>query len=235
MRANTPKVWVTWGGGKKNYSIPPAGNRLRAIMKNISIAPGHTIGDWQALDLSDKRYSPAWEKAIGILEARIRGRFIEPVNQLLACEKDISPKERKYGFSIMAILCLLVESLQSFFEGKGNTQGISKSVFTRFFTENEPFKSRYKVTPDLAVHLYYHLRCGILHQAEVTGGSRLRSIGPTFRMTNGKLIINRTKFANAVFQIFDDYLKNLKADTPEGVALRINLEKKFTQIIANCS
>lgn len=205
------------------------------IMKNVSIAPGYTVGDWLALDLTLKEYGPEWEKAIGILEARIRGRFIEPINQLLDAEKDISPKDRKYGFSIMAILCLLIETLQSFFEGKGHTQGISKAIFIRFFTDNEPFKSRYKVTPDLASHMYYHLRCGILHQAEVTGGSRLRSIGPTFRMENGKLIINRTKFANAIFQTFEDYLKNLREGTPAGAAFRGNLEKKFTQIIANCS
>jgi hypothetical protein len=203
-------------------------------MKNVMIAQGVSVGDWENLDLSDKKFSPAWEEAVGIFEKRIQGRFLEPIRKLLESEADVPPKDRKYGFAIMAILCLLIESLQSFMEGKGHTQGISKEVFVRFFTENEPFKTKYKVTPEIAAKIFYHVRCGILHQAEVTGGARLRSVSATIKEVNGKLIINRTKFANGVFQVFDAYVRNLKAESQEGEILRGNLEKKFAQIIANC-
>jgi hypothetical protein len=203
-------------------------------MKNVMIAHGITVGDWLRLDLSDNTYGEPWAEAIRILELRIEGRFLEPIRQLLKSEEDRPPKDRKYGFSIMAILCLLIETLQSFIEGKGHTQGKSKEMFIRFFTEDEPFKTKMKVTPEVATKIFYEIRCGILHQAEITGGSRLRCVGPTIKEVNGKLIINRTKFANGVGQAFELYVRSLREDTERGRMLRSNLEKKFAQVVANC-
>lgn len=204
-------------------------------MKNIEIAPGVTVGDWQKLNLPSFQFSPDWEEAIRIFEKRIRFRFLKPVEYLLSVEDGIGPKERRNGFSIMAILCLLIESLQCFLEGKGHSKGISKEVFVRFLTENEPFKTKMGLTKTIAEKIFVHVRCGILHQAEITGGTRLRSVGPTVRLQGEKLILNRTKFANGIFQFFEGYLRSLRLQTDEGEKLRGNLKRKFEVIVSNCA
>jgi hypothetical protein len=202
-------------------------------MKNIKIAQGYTVGDWQALDLSSEAYNESWEKAIGIFEIRIRNRFLNPIKTLLQSEIEIDPKEKQNGFSIMAILCLLVESLQCFLEGRSHSKSLSKELFVRFLTENEPFKTKLKFTPHVAGEVFTHFRCGILHQAEITGGARLRSVGPAVREKGGKIILNRTKFANGVFQYFEAYLVRLRGRDESGSKLRGNLKRKFDSIIAN--
>lgn len=204
-------------------------------MKNIKISHGVTIGDWQKLDLSSNEFNENWDEAVKIFENRIRSRFLKPIQILLESEKDLNPKEKQNGFSIMAILCLLVESLQCFVEGRSHSKSISKDVFIRFLSENEPFKTKLKFTPEIAGLVFTHFRCGILHQAELTGGARLRSIGPAVREKGGKIIMNRTKFANGVFQYFDSYLQNLRSKNENGNKLRENLKKKFESIIQNAA
>ncbi len=140
-------------------------------MKNIKIAHGFTVGDWQALDLSSATFNECWEKAIYIFEKKIRNRFLDPISILLKSEVELNPKEKQNGFSIMAILCLLVESLQCFVEGRGHSKSISKDVFVRFLSENEPFRTKPKFTPAIAGEIFTHFRCGILHQAEITDGT----------------------------------------------------------------
>lgn len=202
-------------------------------MKNIKIAQGITVGDWQALDLSSDAYNESWEKAIRVFEIRMRNRFLIPIQALLKSEIDIDPKEKQHGFAIMAILCLLVESLQCFLEGRSHSKSISKELFVRFLSENEPFKTKLKFTPLIAGEVFTHFRCGILHQAEITGGARLRSVGPAVRAKSGKIILNRTKFANGLFQYFEAYLLRLRTRDEDGSRLRRNLKKKFDSIIAN--
>jgi hypothetical protein len=204
-------------------------------MKTIEIAPGVTVGDWMKLRLDSGNTSADWELAIQIFEKRIRYRFINPVKYLLEMENNLNPKERRNGFSIMAILCVLIESLQCFAEGKGNSKGISKEVFVRFLVENEPFKTKLKVTKDVAETIFVHVRCGILHQAEITGGTRLRAVGPAVKLKNGKLILNRTKFANGIFQFFEQYILELRKSGENGQRLRNNLKNKFETIIENCA
>ena len=132
----------------------------------------------------------------------------------------------------MAILCLLAETLQCFIDGK-NESSSSGKVFTKFFLENEPFKSRFKGNQDLANRLYKHVRCGILHQAEITGGAKLWSVGPTIKEEDGLITVNRNKFYRGVLIAFENYLANLKMDDDNGRMLRIKFERKIGFIIRN--
>ena len=197
------------------------------------IAPGVRIKDWKSLNLKNKKFSGEWEKAIGIFEKRIRERYLEPARILVETEADVPAINRRYGFSIMALLCLLGETLQCFIEGRDTSKGSTKQVFSRFLLNNEPLKTTFDGNLELAEAFYKHIRCGILHQAEITGGAKLWSIGPTIRVEHGKITVNRNKFYGAVLKVFEAYLVDLRKDNEKGMELRAHLEKKMTFIIKN--
>jgi hypothetical protein len=99
----------------------------------------------------------------------------------------------------MAIDCLLIQTQQSFREGKINTKGGAKQVFVNFLTQSNEFKNHFDAKE--AKQFYYDFRCGILHQAETMGNTLLWSVGSTLKGKNSKDVsyVNRT--------LFHDYLK----------------------------
>jgi hypothetical protein len=79
----------------------------------MQIAPGVEAKKWRALKL-DNPASPDWPEAVRILEARIHERFIDPVDHLIASEEAKPITERRFGFTVLAVDCLLVETLGAF-------------------------------------------------------------------------------------------------------------------------
>ena len=190
----------------------------------MSIAPGaprYKIADWKKLDL-DTVNSQDWCKAIKILEARIRGRYLDPVDKLIEYEEPIEPENRRFGFTILAIDCLLIETLQAFIDGEKNTYQKTKRMFVKFLTERPSFSKHFK-EKKLACRFYKDFRNGILHQAETRCGGLIWSVGPLLCNTGTGMIINRTKFHEALKAEFDSYLTDLK-DTKQG-----ELRQKFRQ------
>jgi hypothetical protein len=86
------------------------------------IAPGVDSSEWQSLQLSDPK-SPDWGRAIEIFESRSHERLIAPVDHLINTEESKPPVKRRFVFAIMAIDCLLVETLGAFLDGLENTGG----------------------------------------------------------------------------------------------------------------
>lgn len=77
----------------------------------LEIAPGYTVCCWKNLSLDpDQPNSQDWKKALEIFDARIRCRFLDPADALIAYEANYSRK--KFGFAILAIDCLVIETLQ---------------------------------------------------------------------------------------------------------------------------
>jgi hypothetical protein len=99
----------------------------------MQIAPGVDAERWQALQL-DAQARGDWAEAIRIFEARIHERFIDPVDHLIAAEEAKPPRERRFGFVVLAVDCLLVETLGAFREGLETTGGSSRATFCRFLT-----------------------------------------------------------------------------------------------------
>jgi hypothetical protein len=147
----------------------------------MQIAPGVDAARWQALNLDDAS-SRDWPKAIEILEARIHERFIDPVDHLMAAEEARPPLERRFGFVILAVDCLLVETLGAFREGLETTEGSSKATFCGFLT-TRPLLSKQFATWDVGRRFYEDFRCGILHQAEIGGESKVCRSDPCSRTT----------------------------------------------------
>ncbi len=179
-----------------------------------------TVKEWKEIDFSQE---DGWKQAFTIFEDRIRGRFLDVVENF----------ERKNGtgFAVMALDCLLIETLQQFREGEARTPDRqSGEYFRRFLTETSfgEFFDRPKAT------LFFdHIRCGILHQAEVKGSSMLQTKAEIPLVSddgNGGLLINRRKFHKKLELVFQEYVTALRKDDPPDIQLRGNLKKKMDAI-----
>lgn len=183
------------------------------------IAPGIHRDEWLKLNLDDAE-STDWNRAIEIFNARIESRYLEPVDLLIKEDEKRSPIERRYGFSIIAIDCILIETLQSFRDGLTDTRNKSKEMFRKFLTAREGFRGHFNDTQ--AERFFYDFRCGILHQAEIMGPSLLWSVGLLKgKKADGTPYINRTK----VHEILKDEVKRYSDELRE--AANSELRKHF--------
>lgn len=148
---------------------------------------------------------------------RFTERYIDPVRK----------SEAKHGFSIMAVCCLMIEALESFKQGWRSTRGKSKESFRRFFSGNQHLAEFRPLADDF----YEHVRCGILHQAETTGGWKIRRKGPLF--DDSSRHINATEFLARIDNCLDDYCKRLCDESWESEIWQ-NLRTKMEAVCLNC-
>jgi len=118
-------------------------------------------------------------------------------------------KDIDSGFLKMAISCLMIETLESFRQGKKDTKerGVGLQMFKDFFATEEKLFPGFK---DIAADFYYSIRCGILHQAETTNAWRILRKDDLLDKTNKA--INATKFVKAVEKSLDSYVDSLKTN-----------------------
>jgi hypothetical protein len=121
----------------------------------------------------------------------------------------------------------MIESLESFWQGLPNSDGEGKRVFCFFFDRNDAFADFRGHSQDF----YKHVRCGILHQAETTGGWRILRKGDL--VDHLERTINAKKFRDALETCLINYCEELKrAEWNE--AIWKNLRNKMDAIIKNC-
>ncbi|MBD8035043.1 hypothetical protein [Solibacillus merdavium] len=114
-----------------------------------------------ALDLnSDKN----WDQAIKIFRNRIEGRYLNVIDELINRKSLLED-----GFIIMALNCLLIETLLQFRDGSDETKGGNRQRYSEFLEEEFPHIFNLK----LAKKFYSDIRCGILHSAQTKGKSKL--------------------------------------------------------------
>jgi len=190
----------------------------------MEISQKFTSDDWKNLNLSIKSSPNDWTKAIEVLKDRITKRYIEPVNLLISHEKDNMCTERKFGFTIVAIVCLLIETLQAFKTGDKETIHMEEA-FVKFLTESKFLKEYF--SEELSKRFYKEYRNGILHQAQTKNGALIWSIGQKtiWIDTDNIMIINRTKLFSLLKQDFEYYLKQLASIDEKR--LRKNFIKKM--------
>jgi hypothetical protein len=189
----------------------------------MQIAPGVEATIWQGLKLDDPR-SGGWDAAVEILSARIHERYIAPVDFLVASEATKPPSDRRYGFTVLAVDCMLVETLGAFLEGLEDTEGKSKKTFCNFLRTRRLFAAEFS-SDELAEKFYKQFRCGILHQAESGGASKVWSVGPMLRVEGNAITVNRNKFHDCLKAEFQNYLSELRDS--KNSALRTNFRKKM--------
>jgi hypothetical protein len=180
------------------------------MKRNMEIAPGIKVEEWLKLKLNSND-SPDWEKAIEIFRIRIEKRYFEPVKIIIQNDSTRNPI---YGFTVLAIDCLLIETLQSFKEGWPDTYSKEKQkkVFFNFLTSTKSFKSHFD--KEKAIIFQDHYRNGILHQGEIKYNSIVTTSNKeslvSWNPTNKEMIINRKIFHDLLLKEFNNYIDQLK-------------------------
>jgi hypothetical protein len=168
---------------------------------------------WQALSPKlDAGDESAWQTAIDVFEKRINERFlscIEALDRAGTAFGSVEVDRCVPGFSIMAICCLLVESLQGFREKPpaGETEA---TYISQKFLQLPAFGGAFD---EGAAHQFLTgIRNGILHEAE-TRKWVIRKNRPANRIVaplQDGYELNRTLFCAALKTEFERYLGELR-------------------------
>lgn len=150
------------------------------------------------------------------IRERFHERYIQPFDN----------NSKKSGFIMMASACLMIEALESFWQGWRKSPN-SPLAFSQFFDRED----RFSTLRGHAQEFYAHIRCGIMHQAETTGGWHIRrDLGVLF--DSSTKTIDATVFLKEMDNSLADYCGWLKTATWES-AEWMKLRKKMKDICAN--
>ena len=164
------------------------------------------------------------DKIADFIYERHYRRYIKPFEY----EDAIFKKEYKNGFSIMANCCLLIETLESFYRGWAKSR--NELNFMKFFTRDQEFKDF--STDDIPSQFYKHIRCGILHQGETTGGWKInRSKRKMLDKANRE--INAFLFSKGLKRSLKNYRNELKSSDWDSPIWK-NLREKMRSVLKNC-
>lgn len=200
-----------------------------------------TKEDWEGV--LENSEATNWERALEIFEDRIRFRYLEAIENLQRADDRCfsQSNQRKFGFAILALACLLIETLAQFYEGlrdsdeaKDLLKQSNKIFYVGFLTGNS-YKLKEHFTNKTATLFYQTIRCGILHQAETKASSVIRfnrnektPIKPFEAQNPNGLIVYRPAFSDLVMEEFDTYCKKLRSG--ENAELREKLVRKMNFI-----
>lgn len=182
------------------------------------IAGWNTRDDWQKClrSLEDDNSADAWIKVFeDFFKPRLEMRYLSPI-AILQEHGEFSGE----GFSIMTILCSLIEFLESTYQGKSykflrkgeelgeHEYSSSKLVFISFLTSKPPFSEQFD--DDLAREFYENIRCGLLHEATTKNDWRIWAKSNDERIvSNDKKIVFRDNFEAGIRKYIDDYCVQL--------------------------
>jgi len=194
-------------------------------LNNISMSPKYRVEDWiTAKNAND------WTLSTDIFYDRIESRYLKPVRHI-ASDNEIGEFS---GFTILAIDCLIIETLNQFYNGLDETKGEHWKAFWYVFKNSPHFRPSF--SHKKAETFYGHFRCGILHQAQTKANSVVRICRPKMieevnpkKISDG-LIVDREKFHKALESEIDDYKQKLISSAPEHKTLRDNFIKKMNYI-----
>lgn len=138
-----------------------------------------TVEHWKAVTFASES---DWRTAIEIFEDRINYRYLDAINVLQASDDEHyrEHRQRRFGFSMMALDCLLIETLAQFREGLKDSDeaktllGLDNSEFYIRFLTQTSFCLKRVFDRSTAAAFYKTIRCGILHQAETKEDSKIR-------------------------------------------------------------
>lgn len=139
--------------------------------------------------------------------------------------RPIEDSSSKHGFTAIAVACLVIETLESFYQGCPDTRNVSAKMFRDFLDRDTPLK----VLAGGDDWFYKDIRCGILHQSESRGGWRVLRRGPLLdvnaRTLNATIILCRLR--SEVWQ----YAQKIQTDDQ----LWKNFCKKMDAVCKNCA
>lgn len=185
----------------------------------IHISPKYHKNDYLGLNLRQNSSQEKWNAAVEILRDRIYGRYFNQIDMLSA---DINAN----GFTIMALNCLLIETLYQFKEGKKRTPSDNKANYATFLNTEFPkdFDDQH-----IAERFYSDIRCGILHSAQTQNESRLSDCTDKATKLDGTTLIVSVSRVTQILKIYFDGYTNKLLDENE-FDLRNNFIKKMKYV-----
>lgn len=210
----------------------------RGAAGDAYISPEFTVSDWKNLDIGNSA-NPDWDRAIEIFHDRLDGRFLAPVDAVRN-HKRYAIQEYS-GFAIVAIDCLLIETLGQFYHGFDETPKprdtalnpthcTHRQFYMRFLEEISTLAPHFDTDPKRKL-FYLHFRCGILHQAQTKKKSRIRYGEPAMVAfadaadPDQGLIVDRNRLHDALIKEIADYEAILKSGA--DAQKRANFIKKM--------
>jgi hypothetical protein len=185
------------------------------------IAGLKTVDDWINLKTLLANYNDmnAWHTAYSdFYLARLKDRYLAPLTAI----KEGGTYSGE-GFSIMAIICSLIEFLESTFQGinyryrakkdraLGKFEyGGSSELFVSFLTQQTPFNRHFD--QKTAEAFYKHVRCGLLHEARTKGKWTIWGSNTTGALIedNGKeIIVYRDEFLISINTFIESFKNDL--------------------------
>lgn len=208
--------------------------------RGTKIAGELTVDDWHSLSsrlIADIENLLLWEKAFEYFLKRMDTRYLRPIRSI-----EENGKIEGEGFAVVAIVCSMIEALESFYQGKSFREGTqnhplderteyykSQTIFESFLENREPFKTQFAAL-NLATEFYKNVRCAILHEAATRGGWIIRTNTATLIEKQGDyLIVNRVLLVEAIVA----YLENYKQELFGSCALKGAFIRKFNAICAS--
>jgi gamma-glutamylcyclotransferase len=227
---------------EKNKSMP-----IESTSKNIG---GYSSYGWTSLrsDLNESYdYNDRWEKAITIFKSRIDSRYLNSLKNIPI--NDFSG----IGFSIVSIICILIETLSSFKNGMIHVQvrrpegrkkyeyKDSDEYFKNFLMESDYLCEYFNFSdgkrPEIHVDDFYrNVRSALIHESCTKEGWMINTkfspkLDPSKVFTIHNQInkqINRTKFLEIVILEFNNYYDDLKK--PNNNELRKFFARKMDHL-----
>ena len=183
----------------------------------LRVSPQYSSTDWLALSREDEN---DWPVAVKIVRDRLTGRFLRFADQCLT--------DPYSGFVVLALDCLLAETIEQFKSGATSGNGKSEKYIKRFLSgpRFQPY-----FDDEAQLHFFEDIRCGLLHQAEAKEMWLVRrGSSELLQKVDGArgYIIDVKRFHEAVHLSLEDYLAELAS--PQANRLRINLWAKMNHI-----
>lgn len=125
---------------------------------------------------------------------------------------------------MMAVSCLVIETLESFYEGLPDTRNRSAEMFRSFLRRETPLK----LFGGGRDWFFTDIRCGLLHQGEVRGGWRIRRSGLLLDQENRT--INAEAFVRTLSGEIARYAQALELDD----LVWSNFKNKMKAVCENC-
>jgi len=185
-----------------------------------SLTPsGHvTVADYKAWRAEGEKGKA---KIAEFFRERIRERYIDPVVALNA--------DKKNGFSIMALSCLMIETYETFRQGWPSSDNKSALAFCYFFDREAlfaAFRGRCR-------NFYANVRCGILHQGETTGAWQITRESGEPLSNPATNTIHATQFHAKMAEVIDNYRDEL-IGSPLTSKIWAHFTRKMKATIDNC-
>lgn len=217
------------------------------------IAGHRTNEDWNKLDLSEVNNNAAWKKAAEIFETRITKRFLDPIQALIDVDRahyeklksekkkkaEIVEEQHTFGFAIMCLDCMLIETLQGAKDGLANHEVKSRQLFQKFIGQTIDTKlienqKKDDIKKAIQNDFYHKVRCELMHCGATGHKFSIHAEDGTKMLeeSDGVIRINRTLFHEYIKEEFGLYMKELNCTTSMGNRdkYRENLKKVMDEV-----